>query len=69
MAVRLKFAAITGFVGLVLGLVTAAVVREEGDSFPVFVVAPFVAVFAISGAFSKKEWAESVLEFFYNVLP
>jgi len=69
MFIRLKFALITGLLGLAVGLIFAVVIRGDGEAFPVFVVVPFVALFALCGAVSKKDWAESVIEFFYNVLP
>ena len=69
MPTRLKFAVITGLVGLVIGAIVAVVVQGDGETVPVFVVVPFVSLFALCGAFAKKEWADSVLEFFYHVLP
>lgn len=69
MLTRLKFAAITGLLGLIVGVVVAVVVREDSEAFPVHVIIPFVALFALAGASAKKDWAASVLDFFYKVIP
>jgi hypothetical protein len=69
MRTRLKFTAVTGLLGLLVGVVVALAVREESEAFPTYVVVPFVVLFALAGASAKKDWVESVLEFFYNVLP
>jgi di/tricarboxylate transporter len=68
MATRLKFGLLTGFVGLLVGAFAAWVLQEEGKAFPVYVVVPFVVLFALAGVISKRDWIDFVFDFFANVL-
>lgn len=66
MATRLKFAVLAGVAGLLLGSISAAVLKQEGEAFPSYIVAACAGTFALSGAIAKKEWAEDVIGFFVS---
>lgn len=67
MTTRLKFALIAGLVGLVLGVITAWFVWRQGESFPAYIIIPFLVLFSFCGFFMKKDWIYEVLEFFTRV--
>ncbi len=60
---------LAGLLGLTTGAVVAVLVRERGEPFPTNVILGFAFVFTLAGGCAKQQWAEDVLEFFYNVLP
>jgi len=69
MLTRLKFAAIAGVVGLLLGCAAAAVLHQPQEAFPYYLVVAFAATFSVAGAIAKKEWIQEVVAFFVSKLP
>lgn len=69
MITRLKFAAIAGIVGLVLGCILAAIIKKDGEAFPIYVIIACSATFALCGAIAKKEWMIDAITFFITKVP
>ena len=69
MLTRLKFAAIAGAVGLVLGCAAAAFLHQPQEAFPYHLIVAFAATFSVCGAVAKKEWIQEVVAFFVSKFP